>query len=142
MVPGMGRAKPPFRMVGAAMSDFNMEALKVGEASLQNQQYGCGGRANAGLTSLWMVSCPQSLWWRCTQGAKHIRSGDPKEMSLIQFRMFMQEQFHVSYTMLPIVNRVFDVLDVDGGGTLSWQVTTCRAGGHVVSAETPNRNVS
>lgn len=46
-------------------------------------------------------------------------------MSLTQFRMFMQEQFRVSYTMLPIVNRVFDVLDVDGGGTLSWQVRAC-----------------
>ena len=93
MIPGMAQTKPPFRMLGSAMSDFNMNSLKA-------------------------------LWLTCQGGRQTttFRSRDPKEMTLTQFRLFMQEQFHASYKMLPVVNRVFEELDVDGGGTLSWSV--------------------
>jgi len=96
MIPGMQQAKAPFAQVGQQMSEFTMESLKA-------------------------------LWWQCSGGRHTSRfGGDPKEMTLIQFRLFMQEQFKTPHKMLPVINRVFEALDVDGGGTLSWHVSTVR----------------
>lgn len=57
------------------------------------------------------------LYRRCQK----LESSGTVGMNLSRFRVFMQEEFGCLPQMLPVVNRVFRLLDADGSGFLEWK---------------------